>query len=205
MTRIIKRLFDFVAALVGLVILSPLLVVIAIAIYIRMGHPILFTQPRPGKDGRIFTFYKFRTMTYECDSNGNLLPDEKRLIAVGKFLRQTSLDELPQLWNVIKGDMSLVGPRPLLQEYLTYYSDKEMKRHNMRPGVTGLAQISGRNELPWNERLALDVYYVENWSLLLDAKVLFKTIYKVLLREAVTVIPNVIMEDLNVERQYNKN
>lgn len=197
----IKRLLDFIIALVGLLILFPVIVVIAIAIYIQMGRPIIFAQPRPGKDCRIFTFYKFRTMTDERDRDGNLLPDEQRLTAIGKFLRQTSLDELPQLWNVLKGDMSLVGPRPLLLDYLPYYSEQEIKRHDMFPGVTGLAQISGRNELPWNERLALDVYYIENWSLLLDFKILLKTVYKVWRREAVAVVPNAIMQDLDAERQ----
>jgi len=201
MARIIKRLSDFLVALVGLLILSPLILAIAIAIYINMGSPIVFSQPRPGKNAWSFIFYKFRTMKDEYDANGNFLPDEQRITPLGRFLRRTSLDELPQLWNILKGEMSLVGPRPLLHDYLPYYSETEMKRHNMLPGVTGLAQVNGRNKLPWNERLALDVYYVENWSFLLDCQIILKTIFKVLKSDSVTVVPNVLMKDLHDERQ----
>jgi lipopolysaccharide/colanic/teichoic acid biosynthesis glycosyltransferase len=186
MSRIIKRLCDFFAALIGLLILAPVLAVIACAIYIRMGSPIMFKQPRPGKNGEIFTFYKFRTMTDERDSTGKLLPDEKRLTAIGQFIRKTSLDEFPQLWNVLKGDMSLVGPRPLLVAYLDRYTPEQGRRHEVKPGITGWAQINGRNTLSWEEKFKLDVWYVDNWSLWLDLKILFLTVIKVIQREGIS-------------------
>jgi lipopolysaccharide/colanic/teichoic acid biosynthesis glycosyltransferase len=186
MSRIIKRLCDFFAALIGLLILVPVLAIIACAIYIRMGSPIMFKQPRPGKNGEIFTFYKFRTMTDERDSTGKPLSDEKRLTAIGQFIRKTSLDEFPQLWNVLKGDMSLVGPRPLLVAYLDRYTPEQARRHEVKPGITGWAQINGRNTLSWEEKFKLDVWYVDNWSLWLDLKILFLTVIKVIQREGIS-------------------
>ncbi|MEG4486053.1 sugar transferase [Microcoleus sp. D2_18a_B4] len=200
-SRLIKWLFDRLGAAIALLIFSPILLIVAIAIHIRMGSPVFFTQARPGKDSRIFNVYKFRTMTSERDAEGNLLPDKQRLTSLGQFLRKTSLDELPQLWNVLKGQMSFVGPRPLLPRYLPYFSEKETKRHDVLPGITGLAQINGRNHLLWDERLAFDVYYVENWSLFMDVKILVQTVEKVLRREAVAVVPSYIMKDLDDERK----
>jgi lipopolysaccharide/colanic/teichoic acid biosynthesis glycosyltransferase len=185
-SRLLKSILDRFVAAIALLLFSPIMLIAAIAIYIRMGRPIFFTQPRPGKDSRIFTFYKFRTMTNECDSNGNLLPDEQRLTAIGQFLRQTSLDELPQLWNVLKGDMSFVGPRPLLVRYLDRYTPEQARRHEVKPGITGWVQVNGRNNLPWEEKFQLDVWYIDRWSLWLDLKILFLTIVKVLLREGIS-------------------
>jgi lipopolysaccharide/colanic/teichoic acid biosynthesis glycosyltransferase len=158
---------------------------VAIAIYIRMGRPIFFCQPRPGKNGRVFNFYKFRTMTTDCDADGNLLPTEQRLIPLGQFFRKTSLDELPQLWNVLKGDMSFVGPRPLLVKYLDRYTPEQARRHEVMPGITGWAQVNGRNAISWDAKFKLDVYYVDNWTLWLDFKILFLTVFKVLKRDGI--------------------
>jgi lipopolysaccharide/colanic/teichoic acid biosynthesis glycosyltransferase len=185
MQKSIKSLIDRSIAAIALIILSPVLLVVAIAIALRMGRPVIFTQPRPGKDGRIFTFYKFRTMTDERDSQGNLLPDEQRLIPFGQFLRKTSLDELPQLWNILKGDMSFVGPRPLLVDYLERYSLEQARRHEVKPGITGLAQINGRNAISWQEKFKLDVWYIDNWSLWLDFKILVLTFLKVVRQEGI--------------------
>ena len=185
-SRLIKSILDRLVAAIALLIFSPILLSVAIAIYIRMGSPIFFTQPRPGKDGDIFTFYKFRTMTDDHDADGNLLPDEKRLTALGQFLRKTSLDELPQLWNVLKGDMSFVGPRPLLVKYLALYNPGQARRHEVKPGITGWVQVNGRNTLSWEEKFQLDIWYVEHWSLWLDLKILFLTIIKVILREGIS-------------------
>ncbi|MBD2184932.1 sugar transferase [Planktothrix sp. FACHB-1355] len=183
--RLIKYVLDRLFAALALVVFSPFIVFVAIAIYLRMGRPIVFTQARPGKDGHIFTFYKFRTMTDDRDADGNLLPDVQRITAIGKFLRQTSLDELPQLWNVLKGDMSFVGPRPLLVEYLERYSPEQARRHDVMPGITGWAQINGRNSISWSEKFKLDVWYVDNWSLWLDLKILFLTIWKVVKKDGI--------------------
>lgn len=183
--RLIKEVADRLIAAIALVVFSPLLLIIAIAIYIRMGRPIFFSQPRPGKDNRIFTFYKFRTMTDDRDLAGNLLPDEQRLTAFGQFLRRTSLDELPQLWNVLKGDLSLVGPRPLLVKYLDRYTPEQARRHDVKPGITGWVQINGRNALNWEEKFKLDIWYVDHWSLWLDLQILFLTIGKVLQQEGI--------------------
>lgn len=185
-SKIIKSVLDRVIAAFALLILSPLMSILAIAIYIQMGRPIFFTQTRPGKNARIFTFYKFRTMTDYRDIQGNLLPDEKRLTAFGQFLRKTSLDELPQLWNVLKGDMSFVGPRPLLVRYLDRYTPEQARRHEVKPGITGLAQIKGRNAISWEEKFKLDVWYVDNWSLWLDLKILYLTVFKVLQQEGIS-------------------
>ncbi len=170
-----KRTFDTVAALAGLVVLSPLLVLVAIAVRVLIGAPVLFRQKRPGKDEKIFTLFKFRTMRNSTDADGALLPDQDRLTGFGRFLRQTSLDELPELFNVLEGDMSLVGPRPLLPEYLPLYDLRQRRRHEVRPGITGWAQINGRNALTWQEKLELDVWYVENRSFLLDLRILAAT------------------------------
>jgi lipopolysaccharide/colanic/teichoic acid biosynthesis glycosyltransferase len=182
----LKRLFDIIFSLTLIILLAPLILFIALLIWVTMGRPILFRQRRVGYKGQVFTIYKFRTMTEERDEHGNLLPDEQRLTRFGRFLRETSLDELPELFNVLKGDMSLVGPRPLLVEYLPYYTPEERKRHNMRPGITGWAQVNGRNAITWDQKLALDVWYVDNWSLWLDFKIILMTIIKVIKREGIS-------------------
>ena len=184
-SRLVKSLIDRLLAVIALLIFSPLLLIVASAIYIRMGSPVFFTQLRPGKDSRIFSFYKFRTMTDDRDFDGNLLPDEQRLTSFGQFLRKTSVDELPQLWNVLKGDMSLVGPRPLIVKYLDRYTPEQARRHEVKPGISGLVQIKGRNSISWEEKFKLDVWYVDNWSLWLDFKILFLTLYKVLQQEGI--------------------
>ncbi|MBW4556340.1 MAG: sugar transferase [Trichormus sp. ATA11-4-KO1] len=184
-SKLVKYISDRFIAAIALLILSPIMVIIAIAIYIRMGNPVIFAQPRPGKNAHIFTFYKFRTMTNECDAEGNLLSDEKRLTAFGKFLRKTSLDELPQLWNVFKGDMSFVGPRPLLVRYLNRYTPKQARRHEVKPGITGLTQVKGRNTLAWRQKFQLDIWYVDNWSLWLDFKIIILTVFKVIKQDGI--------------------
>ena len=185
--KCIKRLLDIVLSGCALIILSPLLLVTAILVYVKLGSPVIFCQERPGKDEKIFKLYKFRSMTDERDEKGELLPDEVRLTAFGEKLRGTSLDELPELFNILKGDMSLIGPRPLLVGYLPYYTKREQLRHSVRPGLTGLAQVSGRNFIAWDDRLAKDVEYVENLSLLLDLKILLKTVMVVFKKEDVAV------------------
>lgn len=175
----IKRIFDITASGAALVALSPILAVTAYKVKKNLGSPVLFKQTRPGLNGEPFEMLKFRSMTNAKDSEGNLLPDSERLTDFGRFLRKSSLDELPELWNIFKGDMSIVGPRPLLMRYLPYYTEEENKRHKVRPGLTGLAQISGRNALTWEEKLALDVKYVEEQSFLNDMHIIFKTIIKV--------------------------
>jgi lipopolysaccharide/colanic/teichoic acid biosynthesis glycosyltransferase len=192
---------DIVGSFIGILMLSPLLLFISFLIMITMGRPIFFKQIRPGLYAKPFVLYKFRTMLDLKNEDGNLLPDEKRLTTVGKFLRKTSLDELPELWNVIKGQMSLVGPRPLLIRYLPYFTEKERKRFQVKPGITGLAQLSGRNQLSWNKRLELDCWYVENWSLLLDLKLLLLTFLKVVSCEGVADAPRSLMMDLDEERK----
>ena len=174
--KCIKRLLDILLSFTGIVVLSPLYVIL----WILMGKPAIFTQDRPGKNEKVFRLYKFRSMTDERDADGNLLPDEKRLTHFGKILRTTSLDELPELFNILKGDMSLIGPRPLLVSYLPYYSEREKLRHTVRPGLTGLAQVSGRNFIDWDHRLQKDIEYVENLSFEMDIKVIFLTIKTVL-------------------------
>ncbi len=180
-----KRFLDFAAAFFGLVILSPLLIILAVLIRCKMGSPVMFTQKRAGIHGEPFLLYKFRTMTDEKDSNGELLPDEKRLTRFGIFLRNLSLDELPQLFNVLKGDMSLVGPRPLLLQYVPLYNARQKLRLNVKPGLTGWAQIHGRNNLTWHEKFELDVWYVENQNFWLDLRILLMTAKKVFAREDV--------------------
>lgn len=186
LSRWLKALTDKLVAIAALSLLSPIMLGVAIAIYTQIGSPVLFTQPRPGKDGKVFNFFKFRSMTNACDAQGNLLPDEQRLTPVGQFLRRTSLDELPQLWNVVRGDMSIVGPRPLLVKYLDRYTPEQARRHEVKPGITGLAQVNGRNALSWEERFKLDVWYVDHWSLWLDLKILALTVWKVLQREGIS-------------------
>lgn len=178
----IKRVFDCIVALFAGLFLLPVMLVLYLLIAVKMGRPVFFTQVRPGLDGKAFKMIKFRTMTDTRDENGQLLPDEDRLPAFGKMLRATSLDELPELWNVFKGEMSLVGPRPLLMEYLPLYNDRQKIRHQVRPGITGWAQINGRNAVSWEEKFELDAWYVQNQSLWLDIKILFLTVIKVLKR-----------------------
>lgn len=185
--KYIKRILDFTLSLLALIVLSPLMLIIYILVRIKLGKPAIFKQKRPGKNEKIFTLYKFRTMTDEKDEKGNLLPDEKRLTKFGKFLRSTSLDELPELINIIKGDMAIVGPRPLLVKYLPYYTEEERHRHDVRPGLTGLAQVNGRNLIDWKDRFNKDVEYVNTVSFIVDFKILFQTIKSVFLRENITV------------------
>lgn len=176
----IKRCLDFLLSLCGIIVLSPLLLVLCVLVRVKLGSPVLFRQERPGKNEKIFTLCKFRTMTDEKDENGKLLPDAVRLTKFGRFLRGTSLDELPELFNILKGDMSIIGPRPLLVSYLPYYSEREKLRHSVRPGLTGLAQVSGRNYIDWDRRLAKDVEYVEHLTFRMDMKVLWLTVKTVL-------------------------
>lgn len=176
----IKRGLDFLLSLCGVIVLSPVLLVLCVLVRVKLGSPVLFRQERPGKNEKIFTLCKFRTMTDEKDADGNLLPDAVRLTKFGKFLRATSLDELPELFNILKGDMSIIGPRPLLVSYLPYYTEREKLRHTVRPGLTGLAQVSGRNFLDWDRRLEKDVEYVEHLSFGMDLKVLWMTVQTVL-------------------------
>ncbi len=200
--RFFKRLFDFMFALVGLIIVSPLFLILWIGLSIaNKGAGAFFLQDRPGKDEKIFKVIKFKTMSDRRDENGNLLPDSERLTKIGRVVRSLSLDELPQLINVLKGDMSLVGPRPLLPRYLPYYTSRERLRHTVRPGITGWAQVNGRNTINWDRRLALDVYYVENLSFKLDLKIFFKTLKNVFFKEDLIVDPGSIMKNLDDERK----
>lgn len=215
----IKRLLDIVLSGLAMILLSPVYLILAILIRIKLGSPIIFHQERPGKDEKIFTLCKFRTMTDERDENGRLLPDHVRLTKFGKLLRSTSLDELPELFNILKGDMSIIGPRPLLVTYLPYYTEEERLRHSVRPGLTGLAQVSGRNYLDWDRRLQKDVEYVKNLSFWMDLKVIFMTIKVVLVKEHVaedtnyvegnfaeirkakSVAQNTVMQDMKSEQK----
>ena len=199
--RAAKRAADVVVSALLLLMLSPAMVVIALAIATVMGSPVLFRQRRSGLQGRQFTMLKFRTMRADTDSEGRLLPDALRLTPLGAFLRSTSLDELPQLLNVLKGEISLVGPRPLMPEYMPYYTQREQLRHTVLPGITGWAQVRGRNQARWDERLAMDVWYVENWSLWLDMRVLALTLMAVLGRTGVVVYPASAMLSLDEERK----
>ncbi|WNG50385.1 sugar transferase [Archangium minus] len=189
----LKRCIDRLAAAVGLLCFAPVMAATALAIRATMGSPVLFRQVRPGRGGKTFQLMKFRTMLDAKDADGNPLPDEHRLTRVGQFLRAASLDELPQLWNVLRGDMSLVGPRPLLVEYLPRYSAEQARRHDVLPGITGWAQVNGRNALGWEERFQLDVWYVDNWSLALDAKILALTILRVVQRQGISHAGDVTM------------
>lgn len=189
-----KRLFDLLVALCALLTLLPIIIIVAILINFRLGSPILFTQVRPGLNGKVFKMMKFRTMLDGYDKHGNLLPDNQRMTEFGTFLRSTSLDELPGLFNVLKGDMSLVGPRPLLAQYLPLYNTEQARRHNVRPGITGWAQVNGRNAISWEQKFRLDVWYVDNQSFWLDIKILLLTIKKVFVREGINADGHVTIE-----------
>lgn len=202
--KYIKRILDIISSLLAIIILSPLLVVTAVLVKTKLGSPVLFKQERPGKDEKIFTLMKFRTMTDERDENGELLPDEVRLTKFGKFLRSTSIDELPELFNILKGDMSVIGPRPLLVKYLPRYNEHQHRRHEVRPGLSGWAQVNGRNSISWEEKFDLDVEYVDNYSLSKDINILFMTVMSVIKRDGINSDNDVTMEEfmgsLNVEK-----
>ncbi|GAB0150791.1 sugar transferase [Marinobacterium sp. BA1] len=189
----IKRLFDIVASTIGLLLLAPVIAAVAFQIRRKLGSPVLFRQVRPGKDGKPFEMIKFRTMRDAIGKDGNPLPDSERMTPFGSFLRSASLDELPELWNVLKGDMSLVGPRPLLMEYLPLYSKEQYRRHDVRPGITGWAQVNGRNAISWEEKFKLDVWYVDNRSLWLDLRIIYLTVKKVLVRDGISAEGEVTM------------
>jgi sugar transferase EpsL len=189
-----KRLLDLLVSFIGLLFLPSVVILIAVLVRLKIGSPVFFKQVRPGLNGNLFNMVKFRTMTNECDKDGNLLSDEARLTKFGKFLRSTSLDELPGLWNVLKGDLSLVGPRPLLVEYLPLYSTQQARRHEVKPGITGWAQINGRNSISWDEKFDLDVWYVDNQSIWLDIKILWLTVKKVIMRDGISQNNHVTMD-----------
>ena len=193
--KYLKRVMDFVLSLIALIVLSPVLVVVAILVRTKLGSPVLFTQDRPGKDEKIFRLYKFRTMTDEKDEHGKLLPDEVRLTKFGKMLRSTSLDELPELFNILKGDMSIIGPRPLLVRYLPRYNAEQKRRHEVRPGLSGLAQVNGRNAISWEDKLKYDVEYVDHVTFLGDWKIIFQTVWNVLKRDGISSETSVTMEE----------
>ncbi len=199
--KYIKRILDFILSLISIIILMPVMIVIYILVRIKLGKPVIFKQERPGRNEEIFTLYKFRTMTEEKDEKGNLLPDEQRLTKFGKMLRRTSLDELPELFNILKGDMSIVGPRPLAIIYLPYYNEKEKHRHDVRPGLTGLAQVNGRNNLIWEDRFKYDLKYVENVSFINDCKIILKTIMEIFKKEDIVTRGTGKNIDFNVYRQ----
>ncbi|MFT4693827.1 MAG: undecaprenyl phosphate N,N'-diacetylbacillosamine 1-phosphate transferase [Francisella sp.] len=198
-TLFFKRIFDILLSILALLVLSPIMLIVAVLVRTKLGSPVIFKQARPGKDEKIFKLYKFRTMTSATDSKGNLLPDSERLTKFGKFIRSTSLDELPSLLNIIKGDMSIVGPRPLLVEYLPLYNDEQKQRHLVKPGLTGWAQINGRNVTSWEQRFTYDVYYVNNMSLLFDMKIVVKTIVKVFKRSGISATGQATMEKFKGE------
>lgn len=200
-----KRFLDIIISLLGLIILSPIILIVAILVRIKLGSPIIFKQERPGKDEKIFKLYKFRSMSDKKDENGELLPDSERLTKFGKILRATSLDEIPELINILKGEMSLIGPRPLAICYLPYYNEKEKHRHDVRPGLTGLAQINGRNAINWDKRFAYDIEYVNNITFINDCKILFKTFYKVLKRDDVVVTGTGTVIDFDEYRRNQLN
>ena len=200
-----KRLLDIIIASIALVLLSPLYFIVARKVKKNLGSPVLFRQVRPGLNGKPFEMIKFRTMKDAVDAQGNPLPDSERLTPFGKMLRSTSLDEMPELWNVIKGDMSIVGPRPLLTEYLPLYNEEQAKRHNVRPGMTGHAQVNGRNAISWEEKFKLDTWYVENQSTLLDLKIMFKTVHKVLAKDDINEAGEVTMTKFTGSKVNQKN
>ncbi len=199
-----KRLFDIFVSFTALIVLSPVFIILYFKIRKNLGSPVLFSQLRPGKNEKVFRMFKFRSMTDCKDDCGQLLPDSERITKFGSFLRKSSLDELPSLWNILIGDMSLVGPRPLLVEYLEYYKEEEKCRHSVRPGLTGLAQVSGRNNLGWDERLKIDIDYVRKQSFILDMRILFLTFYKVVKKEDVVVVPSSKFGKLSEERHEHK-
>lgn len=201
--KYIKRTLDLILSLMALIVLMPLMIIIGILVRINLGSPIIFKQKRPGKNEKIFTLYKFRTMTDKRDIDGNLLPDEYRLTKFGKFLRSTSLDELQELINIIKGDMAIVGPRPLLVEYLPYYTEEEKHRHDVRPGLTGLAQVNGRNAISWEEKLKYDTEYIKEISFYSDLKIIFKTIKKTIKREDI-LMGNEFVVGKFIDQRKNK-
>lgn len=196
-----KRPMDFILSLLAIIALLPVFIIIAVLVRIKLGSPIIFKQKRPGLHEKIFILYKFRTMKDERDENGNLLPDSLRLTKFGQFLRFTSLDELPELFNILKGDMSIVGPRPLMIQYLPYYSNEEKRRHEVRPGLSGLAQINGRNATTWEQRFKYDIQYIDTITFLGDIKIIFLTIIKVFKREGVTIVDKSFLEDFDIERR----
>lgn len=200
--RVIKRFLDVFLSALAIVVLSPLMLIVAVLVRIKLGSPVIFSQKRPGKDEKLFCLYKFRSMTEKRDGRGNLLSDEERLTNFGKILRKTSLDELPELINIFIGDMSIVGPRPLLVRYLPFFRPEERVRHSVRPGLTGLAQVNGRNNLSWNERLTLDIGYVEEITFRKDLVIFFKTIGKVLKKSDIASGKELIMDDLDKERAW---
>lgn len=199
-----KRVLDFLLSLIALIVLLPVLIIVAILVRVKLGSPVIFKQQRPGKNEKIFTLYKFRSMIDKRDDNGNLLPDSERLTKFGKILRSTSLDELPELFNILKGDMSIVGPRPLLVEYLKLYNEEQKHRHDVRPGLTGLAQVSGRNSISWNKKFKEDIFYINNITFIMDIKIILKTITKVFKREGISQTNNDTMEKFkgNKENDY---
>lgn len=202
----IKRIFDVIVALILLVILSPVMLIVWAWVSIRLERPAIFRQQRPGRDGKPFEMVKFKTMISAVDADGNTLPDDQRMTKLGTLLRKSSLDELPELWNVLKGEMSLVGPRPLLMRYLPLYSPEQARRHEVRPGVTGWAQVNGRNAISWEEKFALDVWYVENQSFWLDIKILFRTVWQVIRRDDISAAEHVTMPEFmgsNSEDEQN--
>lgn len=192
--KYIKRILDIISSLLAIIILSPLLAVTAVLVKTKLGSPVLFKQERPGKDEKIFTLMKFRTMTDERDENGELLPDEVRLTKFGKFLRSTSIDELPELFNILKGDMSVIGPRPLLVEYIPKYNEHQHRRHEVRPGLSGWAQVNGRNTVSWEDKFDMDVHYVDNYSFAMDVKILFMTVLNVIKKEGISSETSATME-----------
>ena len=200
--RLSKRIFDLVTTTIGLVIILPLMLVLSLLVWIFLGTPILFRQPRPGYKGRPFITYKFRTMTNRTGQDGKLLPDAERLTSFGRFLRSTSMDDLPQVFNVLRGEMSLVGPRPLLMQYLERYTPEQMRRHDVLPGITGWAQINGRNALDWDEKFRLDVWYVDHWSFWLDLKILILTPWKVFARTGISQPGHVTAEEFKGPGQH---
>lgn len=204
MYKYIKRFFDIVSSLIAIIILSPVLVITSILVRTKLGSPVLFKQERPGKDEKIFTLMKFRTMTDERDENGELLPDEIRLTKFGEFLRSTSIDELPELFNILNGDMSVIGPRPLLVRYLPRYNEHQHRRHEVRPGLSGWAQVNGRNTVSWEDKFDMDVEYVDNYSMFMDIKILFMTVVNVLKHDGISSETSATMEEfmgLEAEQQ----
>jgi len=199
----VKRLIDLILAGIGILFTLPLLLILSVLIYFKLGSPIFFRQQRPGLGGQPFWLLKFRTMTDACGADGVLLPDSERLTRFGRFLRATSLDELPELINVLKGDMSLVGPRPLLMQYLDRYTPEQAQRHEVRPGITGWAQVNGRNAITWEEKFRLDVWYVDNWSLWLDIKIIFMTVWKIFKREGINQAGQATMEEFKGSLDHN--
>ncbi len=201
--RFFKRLMDFILSLMAIIVLSPALIIIAILVRLKLGSPVLFKQKRPGLNEKIFTMYKFRTMTDEKDENGELLPDSVRLTKFGRMLRATSLDELPELWNIVRGDMAIVGPRPLLVQYLELYNNHQRRRHEVRPGLSGLAQVNGRNTISWEDKFNLDVEYVDNYSFIEDWKIILLTIKKVFAKEGISSDTSVTMEPFRGSKVEN--